>query len=193
MDQRYARLFELAGPFLDTRENDVHTRIAFAFAQQLLETEPGDETVVLPAIILHDVGWKEVPEDLHLTAFGPGKNDPKINRIHEVEGARIARGILLEEGYAPRITEEICEIIEGHDSRRVPVSLNDAIVKDADRLWRYSPEALVIDPRRFHVDPARHAAWLGRRIDDWFSTGTAKKLARQEQLRRVQEYGPPNA
>lgn len=30
--------------------------------------EKGDEEVVIPATLLHNVGWKTIPENLHLTA-----------------------------------------------------------------------------------------------------------------------------
>ena len=83
MEKRYPRIYELAKPFLETRDNEIHTRIAFSFALKLLAAEGGNEAVVLPAVMLHDVGWKSVPEDLQLKAFGPGRNDREINRVHE--------------------------------------------------------------------------------------------------------------
>jgi len=181
----YAEIFNLAKPYLQTRQNEIHTRIAYSFALRLLQAEGGDEAVVLPAVILHDVGWKSVPEDLLLRAFGPGKIDWEINKIHEAEGARIARLILEEVHYDERLTEQIVEIIRGHDSREKALSLNDAIVKDADKLWRFSPQALEIDPKRFAVDALAHAEWLGLQIEKWFFTGTAGMLAREEQRLRV--------
>lgn len=189
MENRYPRIYELARPFLETRDNVIHTRIAFGFALKLLAAEGGNEAVVLPAVMLHDIGWKSVPEDLQLKAFGPGRNDREINRIHEVEGAKKAREILEEVGYDPATTDEIVEIVSGHDSRREALSLNDAIVKDSDRLWRFSEEGLVVDPKRFNVDPAVHVAWLKRQIDRWFFTRTAKALATEEQRRRALVYG----
>lgn len=185
MEGPYAEIFNLAKPYLQTRQNEIHTRIVYSFALRLLQAEGGDETVVLPAVILHDVGWKSVPEDLHLNAFGPGKIDWEINKIHEAEGARIARLILEEVHYDEGLTEQIVEIIRGHDSREKALSLNDAIVKDADKLWRFSPQALEIDPKRFAIDPLVHAEWLGLQIEKWFFTGTAGRLAREEQRLRV--------
>jgi HD domain len=166
----------------------MHTTVAFSFALRLLEEEGGDERVVLPAVILHDVGWKSVPEELHLKAFGPGGGDPAINKVHEVEGARIAAEILRQVDYDPDRAKEIEKIIEGHDSRKAALSLNDALVKDSDRLWRFSPEALVVDPTRFRIDPAEHAEWLKHQIDGWFYTATGKRLARKEQRLRALSF-----
>jgi hypothetical protein len=177
---QFQEIYELAKPFLDTRNNDIHMKVSYAFCNKLLETEGGVQSVAKPAIILHDVGWKMVPEELQLKAFGPIDYDRTINRIHEVEGARIAREILEQLGWDAVVIDEIAEIILGHDSRKTPLSTSDAVVKDADKLWRYSSEALVIDCERFGIDPAIHVEWLGKQIDGWFITDTGVKLAREE-------------
>ncbi|MBM3299732.1 MAG: HD domain-containing protein [Deltaproteobacteria bacterium] len=191
MEKRYPELYALVKPFLETRDNEVHTRVAFEFALVLLAAEGGDPDVVLPAVMLHDIGWKFIPEDLHLQAFGPGANDMEINRMHEVEGSKKAREILEALGYDPQRIREIVEIILGHDSRLEALSLNDSLVKDSDKLWRFSAQALEIDPKRFKIEPAVHAEWLKHQIDKWFFTETAKRLAREEQRQRAFHYGPP--
>ena len=90
----HQKIFEKAKPFLRTRKNLIHTQIALRYALRLLKEEGGDENVVIPATILHDVGWKAIPEDLQLTAFGPNPSNPQLVRVHEVEGAKIAKAIL---------------------------------------------------------------------------------------------------
>lgn len=182
---QFQEIYELAKPFLDTRNNEIHMRVSRDFAVRLLEAEGGDPNVILPAIMLHDVGWKMIPEDLHLQAFGPHAKDMDTNRIHEVEGARIAREILEKVNYDRALIDEVAEIIIGHDSREKALSLNDAIVKDADKLWRFSKEALCIDPERFHVEPAIHISWLERQIDGWLITETGRKIATEEQSMRA--------
>ena len=56
MKDIYRKMWKLARPYLDTRENETHTQVSLEFAQQLLKKEGGDENIVIPAIILHDVG-----------------------------------------------------------------------------------------------------------------------------------------
>src|SRR5574342_1037882 len=69
---KYPDLWEQAQPYLDTRQNDVHTHLVYGFAERLLGLYPQAEAaVVLPAAILHDVGWKMIPEDQQVKAFGP--------------------------------------------------------------------------------------------------------------------------
>ncbi|MFN8457106.1 MAG: HD domain-containing protein [Anaerolineae bacterium] len=99
--------------------------------------------------MLHDIGWKMVPEEKQRNAFGPQATDKAANRLHEVEGVRIAGEILAGLEYDSAKTEEILTIIDGHDSRLEALSLNDNLVKDADKLWRFTPTGVGIDYRRF--------------------------------------------
>ena len=181
------KIYQLAKPYLSTRHNDVHTEISIQFAYKLLAVEGGNEAIVLPAVILHDVGWKKVPEELHLKAFGPNANSPEFNRLHEVEGVKIARNILKRVNYAEEKISEIIEIIDGHDSRQEAMSRNDRIAKDADKLWRYSKEGFKIDIERFEESYAQGLNRLRRNLHRWFFTETGKKLANEELLEREKE------
>ena len=93
-EQFVEELFELAEPYLKVRDDILHTRVAHEYAVHLLENEAGDKKIVEPAVILHDVGWSRLkPEEIKI-AFGVrarGGKAKKLNRIHEVEGAGIAR------------------------------------------------------------------------------------------------------
>lgn len=187
MDGIYEQILDLARPYLDVRDNEEHTTISYDFAVGLLNLEGGNPKVVLPAIILHDIGWKHIPEDLHLSAFGPGKKDAGLNRVHEIEGAKTARAILEKLDYQGELVTEIVEIIEGHDSRTEVLSLNDAVVKDADKLWRYSQHGVEVDVRRFQVRRNDYLQRLQRKIDEWFFTRSARSMARRELQDRLRE------
>lgn len=167
-------------PYLNTRFNDIHTPIAYELARQLLASYPdADEAVVLAAIILHDVGWKMVPEEQQIEAFGPKMTNFELRRVHETEGARIAAEILSDLDFDPAKIKEVVEIIDGHDSREIPISLNDTLVKDADRLWRFTPTGMEIDSRRFGFKLEEYVVFLDEQIDKWLYTPAAKLIARQ--------------
>ncbi len=176
----YQEIFEKAKPFLRTRKNLIHTQIALRYALTLLRFEKGDEGVVIPAIILHDVGWSVVPEHLLLTAFGPNPTNPELGKVHELEGAKIARTILEKIHYPPEKVNEIFRIIQGHDSRKKPISQNDRVVKDSDKLWRYSRRGMEIDLSRFRIPRQEYLVFLEAIIDHWFLTPMATKIARRE-------------
>ena len=188
MKETFKEIRRLAAPYLDTRKNDIHIDIATEFAVKLLEKEGGDEDVVVPAVILHDVGWKRVPEELHLKAFGPRAESPELNRLHEVEGVGIARELLEKVNYDKEKTEEILRIIDGHDSRKEALSLNDKIVKDSDKLWRYTREGFDTDTERFSETFQEGISRLTSSLDKWFLTDSAKEIAREEIETRLREY-----
>lgn len=167
-----------AEPYLNTRQNDIHTQISYKYAKLLLTCYPeADEHIVLPAILLHDVGWKMVPEEKQLNAFGPKCKDKETQRFHEVEGVKIARQILFSINYDTVKMKDILNIIDGHDTRLKALSLNDKLVKDADKLWRFTPTGINIDHSRFEIQRDTYLQWITPMIDTWFFTSSAKIMA----------------
>ncbi len=132
-------IWQAAKPWLDVRTNDEHTLISYRIGQALLNLSPDvDEAVVLPAILLHDVGWKKLPEDKLTQAVGPYAKFPELVRVHEVEGAKIAKEALEALAIPNMDIEHITNIIDGHDTRPDAISPEDALMKDADKLWRFT-------------------------------------------------------
>lgn len=148
-------LWQDARAYLDVRSNDEHTLIAYNLARALLEShEDADESTVLPAILLHDIGWKTVDPEVILEAIGPGAKRPELVRQHETEGVRIAREIL--ERHQPEGVEvdAVLTIIDRHDTWKHATSLNDSLVKDADKAWRFTPHGIKTISGWFDIDAA---------------------------------------
>ena len=188
IETRYQRIFELAMPFLKTRLNLPHTFIVYQYAKLLVEAEGGSQEIVIPACILHDVGWSTIPEDQQIRAYGPNITDPEAKRKHEVEGVSIATQILAQAGCNGSLVEKIVAIIDGHDTTANARSLEDAITKDSDKLFRLSACGVRIDCERFHADPEEYWPLLLKRSSNWFLTPTGKELAAYEALARDREY-----
>ena len=187
MDELWDPLINLAAPYLTVRHNYEHTEIAFAFAKELQEILGGRKEIIFPAIIFHDVGWSAIAEELHLKAFGPN-SDPGVNRVHEIEGAKIAGTLLREIKLKHVDKEEICRIIECHDSGENPITLEEKIVKDADKLFRFSLRGFSIDVKRFKQDPKEYWRFLNERRKEWFFTDPAKKIAKLQLIKVEQEF-----
>lgn len=165
--------------YWNSRFNDIHVPIAYLHARELLLAHPlADADVVIPAVLLHDVGWKSIPEDQQGKAYGPTVEDESLLHLHEAESTRIAREILSAVGYDAQKTEAIAQIISGHDSRPEPISLEDSLVKDADKMWRFTPVGVDYHHRQFCKPLAEYVPWLGRQIDRWFFTEYGKESAR---------------
>jgi HD superfamily phosphodiesterase len=174
----FKKIWKLAAPYLNTRNNLVHTRVSLKYAQYLLKKEGGDEDIVIPAIILHDVGYKRLPDRILRKAWGP-KKDPKFQRMHEVEGVKISKKILKKVGYENVKMKEILEIVDRHDTRKYVVSINDMIVKDADKLYRFSREAFKYFLKIFNEPSYVRLRNISKYQKDLF-TKTAIKIAKKE-------------
>ncbi len=138
-------LWQAARPYLDVRNNDEHTLVAYGLAKSLMALTPEAEAdIVLPAILLHDVGWKKIDPDLLLLAIGKNPTRKDLVRDHEVYGVQIARDILTAHGGRDMDMPAILAIIDGHDTVKDAHSINDAIVKDADKGWRATAHGMRI-------------------------------------------------
>lgn len=172
-------MWKRAAPLLRTRDNDAHSLQALGIAAALsAELPEADLAITLPAILLHDIGWSQVPPDEVLAAIAPGGGRPDLVRLHEVEGARLARQILTDVGHDPAATLRILEIIDGHDSRPHALSIEDAIVKDSDKTWRVTPHGTDVVMEWFGLDRAQALALCASRVVDHLFTEPARALAR---------------
>jgi HD superfamily phosphodiesterase len=186
----YDQIYRAAEPYWQTRSNEIHLPLAYDYARRLLAAYPeADESIVLPAILLHDIGYFNVPEETHLSglAGAPKGWSPDVTRLHEVEGARLAGEILARLDYPPEKIALIQQIIDGHDSHPAAHSREDALVKDADKLWRYSAVAARICSAWNNQTPLEYLDFCESRIEKWLLTEKGRELAREElaQTRRV--------
>jgi hypothetical protein len=165
-------------PYLDVRNNDEHTIIAYNIAKMLLREIPeADESVVLPAILLHDVGWKRVPPELLLDAIGRKPTRLDLVRDHELYGVEIAREILEKHRPEGVDIQAVLDIIDGHDTTKHAKSINDAVVKDADKGWRSTPHGMRTIAGWYEVPLSEILMMLTERSNDLMLTGPGRALA----------------
>lgn len=184
------QIFQSAEPYLEKRGDLLHTRVAHQYALILIKEEGGNKKIIEPAIILHDVGWSCLDPIQIQAAYGVrsgGKEAERLNRIHEQEGAIIARQILCSLTYDPQLTDEIISIIQQHDSGMAASTLEAQIVKDADKLWRFSKLGFWKEVERQGLEPAELYLYLSARYPKWFFTDAALMIVKKEIKKRVAE------
>ena len=179
LGERDEAIWALAAPYLTGRDNDAHSLFSYGLAAALLSQLPeANEAIVLPAILLHDTGWSTVDEREALEAIAPGGGVPELVLKHEKEGARIAREILHTVGLPAGDIERITEIIDGHDSRPNSMSLEDSIVKDADKLWRVTPHGRSVVCDWFGIDDDESLRLCAYRAYSELFTEPARAMSR---------------
>ncbi len=99
----------------------------------------------------------------------------------------MAEKVLREVNYESAKIAEILEIIDGHDTRPYALSVNDMIVKDADRLARYRRRFVLYTSRHFKVSPLKACERLEAFIGRWFYLERSKGIAHEEIAKRRRE------
>jgi len=175
-----------AAPYLRTRKNDIHTPVSYEFAEQLCEAHPeADGLIVRLAILLHDTGWYGIDEErIYREGFG---DDPAgdwkrsdVRYLHEERGCAIATDILPGLGYDAGTLAQVTAIIDGHDTRDEAHSREDELVRDADRLWRFTPVGIGIAADWFRLTPGEYVRRLENKVFRELKTEAGREIARRE-------------
>lgn len=156
---RYDAVWRAAEPYMRARRNDIHIPLSFTWCVKLLEHFPeADADVCLLAILLHDIGWWAIDMEEIIEQGFRSENilQSDVRYRHEAEGVRLARPVLEQTGWSEVIIAKVCEIIDGHDTRPEPRHLNDRIVRDSDKLWRYDVPGVAVASDWFGDTPSQN-------------------------------------
>ncbi len=168
-----------------TRANDIHLPISVAFAERLCDAYPeADALVVRVAILLHDTGWARVDEDRILSeGFTGDWRRADVRYEHERHGCDIAKEVLPPLGYDEEFVQQVVTIIDGHDTRPESHSIEDSLVRDSDRLWRFTPAGIALASGWFGLTPAEYTRRLRAEIVPELLTDAAVQMAEAELAR----------
>ncbi len=185
MKKIFETIRQLALPYQDKRNDTGHHAVTLAYAQKLLKLEGGDEDIVIPAMILHDIGWSQVlPKHWQAVFRGKVKKEQAFSVIikHQNESVRLAADLLNRIGYPPDKTREILEIILQHDTRRGFISKNEGLVRDSDKLWRFCKIGFAADIKRSGTAAKKECNRLGKALKNpkFLFSQSARKIAREE-------------
>jgi HD superfamily phosphodiesterase len=199
MKKIFNQIWMLALPYQDKRDDAGHAEITTKFAWKLVESEKGDEDVIIPAIIMHDIGYSQLTKERRLQVFDKGLSKEerlKVQMEHQNESVKLARVILGKVDYPPKLTEEILEIISQHDSREGFISKNEGLVRDADKLSRTSREGVAAGEarRKGKGEPPEESRWkkMEENINKpgYFYSDKARQMALADLKLRIQEAVP---
>jgi len=194
MDLKFEKIKQLASPYQDKRKDEGHAETVTNFAIKLLGLEKADENIVIPAAILHDIGWSQLPDEQRLIIWNPLaiKEEKKLVRFaHQEQGVKLAKQILEEINYPQDKIKEILEIISQHDTRQGFISKNEGLVRDADKLSRFSKNDLLT--LRKQNKTKQELQKIYKKLQDqineenFFYSEKAKQIAREELKNRKNE------
>ena len=139
MDPVYLKIWDEARPLYNVgRAMDIpHIDWMMNASEKIASSNGLDETILLPLVILHDVGYSAVPQE------NPFQID--IRKLHMKEGARLAGEILLRIGYSEEKSKRIVYYVSIHDEWAIGNNLiysKDRILgifNDLDFMWMATP------------------------------------------------------
>lgn len=180
----HKKMFEMAKPYLKTRlKKDLvlHTKNVLASVEYLLKHEKGDGNILIPAAILHDVGWFKVPEKLQKSK----RKEDKIKALvlHIKYSKKIIYNILTKLNYNKKDIKLIYDIVFAHKFQN-PQEINKRLLIDADNLSDVYKDQFYSDARYYNSTLMEN---YEHRIKNSYYTSSARKLALQEMKKRIKE------
>lgn len=115
--------------------------------------------------------------DAH-TLYAVGLARALLEPHSEADAAVVLPAILAEAGYDAGKVPAVLDIIDGHDSRREAISIEDAIVKDADKTWRLSPHGIDTVMDWFGLDRGQALRLCSQRVHGHLFTAESQSMAR---------------
>ncbi len=184
MKKKYNKIWELAIPYLKKgimKDFVVHTQGVVKSMELLVANEGGDEDILIPAAILHDVGFSKISKDLQTNADLSKKREAQ--RQHLVLAKDIIQEILEKVGYKQADIDKVVGIVEVHKFHD-PKELEKQLLIDADNLSDVWSEQFYADIKAYNHTPERVYVFRTRNT---YYTKTAKKIAEIEMAKRLKE------
>jgi len=201
---KFDTLWQTCKPYLENgRVIDlIHTRISTDLAWRLLrEGAKGDEDIVIPAVMLHDIGYSQIDDkDVYKKTTFPDKAnsqyDVHVKELHLTEGAKFAEVILKELNYPGHLIPLIAEIVRTHEdlqgNKPDQSNMNRVIVSDADKLHRYTSYNIT-SAMALHGKGKKDAfEFMYNNIDNWLCLDISKRIAIEELRKLPYEFYPVN-
>ena len=190
-DREEEQIWRHAVVFLEQgRPGDLdHTRSVVANGKILLAKEGGNPRVVIPTLILHDIGWGRVDFSDFIAAPAEAKWNVESVRLHMQYGAQFASDILNHLNWDEEAIRKITSIIAVHDIPEQVLALDDldaTLVFEADWLDKYVPERrnryFGVVPDRAELEEIKE--YMKANSSRWFRTKTSGELLNQIISRR---------
>jgi hypothetical protein len=184
MKTKYQQTWNLALPYLKKgkmKDFVIHTQGVVKAMELLIGQESEDSDILIPAAILHDVGFSKVPIALQTNSDLDMKREAQ--RQHLVFAKNIIESILSKVGYSDVIINKIVDIVEAHKFTD-PRELDRRLLIDADNLSDCFKDQFYSDVKMYKSTPDQVYNY---RLNNEYYTKTAKKIADQELKERFKE------
>ena len=145
LNSKELEIWKEAIPYQDQREDPGQAELVTYFAIQLLNYVKADRNIVVPAAMMHDIGFYKTDVNELKSSVKSGQTEGEMKRRpHQNRGIGLAGRILERVGYPEEYHFPIFDVIGDHDTRLLPTTVEGQVVRDADLLWRITYPCLKV-------------------------------------------------
>lgn len=162
----------------------LHTKGVVYAMELLLKKEKGDPSILIPAAILHDTGWSNVPLDLQRSDKEEEKN--KALKLHLKYAEPIIWEILKKVNFSEEKIQKIVDLVLAHKFCK-PKEFEKQLLIDADTLADTFKEQFNSNYKYYNVTPEDHYNF--RKKNDKYYSKTAIEISSIELKKRKEEFG----
>lgn len=152
----------------------LHTQGVVKAMEMIIKSGQGDESLLMPAAILHDTGWSMVPKFLQLSQ--DKKDKITAPKLHIEFAPEIINKVLNQAAYGKGEIKKIVEIVEAHKFQN-PQEINKRILIDADAVSDCFKEQFESDMKFYKV--SRENLYNFRKKNKFYSKDAEKIFARE--------------
>lgn len=184
--KKYQNIWNQAVKYLKKGKNKnfvVHTEGVVRAMKLILKKEKGNPDILIPAAMLHDVGWAKVPEKFQCTS----NKDYSLKGMkkHIEYAPEIIKEILQTLDYEATQINEIIEIVISHKFKN-PRKLSKRLLIDADQLSDAFKDQFDSDLKTYKTTPQK--LYNYRMKNNNFYTKTAKDIFKKQMRERMKEF-----
>ena len=183
-NDKYQKIWEKAEPLLlKAKKKDflLHSKMVERAMKEIIAGEGGNPDILIPAAILHDVGWSEVSTELQYANDEENKTKALVEHIKQA--LPLIRKILSELDYDEDKIDKIIDLIAAHKFTD-PEEKDKQMLIDADTLSDTYKESFYSDVKSYNSTPRKT---LEFRSKNTFYTKTAKEIFEKHFKDRLKE------
>ena len=185
MKEIHEQIWNLVIPYLRKgviKDFVLHTQGVVKAIELILKEEEGDGDILMPAAILHDVGWSKVPADLQKSKDDADRK--KALELHLEYASPIIEEVLTKVNYDQNQIQRVIGVVKAHKFQD-PSEFEKQLLIDADAVADAFKEQFYSDVESYGTT---HQKLYEFRKQNKFYTATARKIFNRELEERRKEF-----
>ncbi|MBN1618308.1 HD domain-containing protein [Candidatus Dojkabacteria bacterium] len=174
MDTKYENVWNVVTAKLKgvgKKDYVLHSKLVTLAMEEIIAGEGGNKDVLIPAAMLHDIGWVNVPEKYQADVKGEDKEIAE--KLHLEKAPEIIKEVLEELGYSKELINSIIRVVINHKSKEPNGDTEIACMVDADNLSDTYKEGFYSNVVSYGLSPTTVFEY---RSKNKFFTDTARSI-----------------